>query len=301
MSRNRAQPHNVAAAHKEQDSEFISIIHSLARYQPARDIFGDFCELAYCAVAKRTLPPGQKADALEARYMRTISGDNYAKEMPKLLAIMTLALAKDCRDFLGPIAAGVDALNVRAGQFFTPPEVSEMMARMMLTDFKERIADKGYFTLADPAVGSGSMMLASAKVVSESGYDPAQVLYIEGTDIAPVCFKMAYLQFAMTGLNARVVCGDSLAGTELETALTPAAILSMSRSGARETHRAAIDAAAQTPAPPRLTKFARGVQDAPRISAQPQRVRRSRDSLMVGTAHPALLTQGRFSNREELK
>lgn len=290
------------------DADFIRIVHKLARYRSTRDIFADYCELAYCAIAKRTLPAGQKADALESRWAATMkAGDDYAQYMPQLLAHTTMAM-NDLRDFLGPVAAALNVLNLKLGQFFTPPDLCEVMARMVLDDLDARIADKGYISLADPACGSGAMMLASAKVAREGGHDPAQIMYIEATDIDPVCFKMAYIQFALGGLNARVVCGNGPTGEESESALTPAAVFHSSRRAAQlaaprgKDSAPAIAMIAEIPARPRLTKFARGEQaDAPpRLSAPRQRVARL-NSLAGGVATTPLLMQGRNSNREDTR
>ena len=45
--------------------QFVATIDSIGRSRGRYDRFSDFLELAYCAIAKRTLAPGPDADVLE--------------------------------------------------------------------------------------------------------------------------------------------------------------------------------------------------------------------------------------------
>ena len=69
-------------------ADFRKHLKSLSGRQSVWQVFRDFCELAYCALAKPGTPP-DKRDALEARYMDTIGRypKDEAKQFPALLGI----------------------------------------------------------------------------------------------------------------------------------------------------------------------------------------------------------------------
>jgi type I restriction-modification system DNA methylase subunit len=80
-----------------------------------------------------------------------------------------------------------------------------MMARMQFdrADFERVVQEKGSVTVCDPAVGSGVMLLAFAKVVhGEFGRWGTSKLRLYGQDIDPRCVLMCRIQLRMNGLDA---------------------------------------------------------------------------------------------------
>lgn len=99
----------------------------------------------------------------------------------------------------------LDIKSVRAGQFFTPWPVAEMMALVSLDkdDFKNTVSKKGSISIQDPAVGSGVMLLAYAKVVNDSfGRWGLHKLRLYGQDIDERCVLMCKIQLRMNGLDS---------------------------------------------------------------------------------------------------
>ena len=62
-------------------------------------------------------------------------------------------------DILGDIFMRLDVNSVKAGQFFTPWSVAEMMARMQFCrdDFERTVQEKGVVTVCDPVSASSSV------------------------------------------------------------------------------------------------------------------------------------------------
>lgn len=109
------------------------------------------------------------------------------------------------RDLLGELFMRLDVNSVRAGQFMTPWPVAEMMAHMQFSreDFEATVAEKGEVRVCDPAVGSGVMLLAFAKVVNdELGRPGVNKLRLYGTDIDQRCVLMCRIQLRMNGLDS---------------------------------------------------------------------------------------------------
>lgn len=211
------------------DRDFIKLVDELARYRRHSEVFNDFLEMAYCAVAKTTYPPGHEAaDALEERYMRVVkrNDEKYIRLMPELLGTFAVGIDSVGGDFLGRISGEIGALHDGLGQFFTPFEVSKMMAIMTLDNDETRaiVERQGFVTMCEPACGAGGMVLAAAEVLDEMGLDPSICLWVQATDVSDTAYKMAYLQLAACNIPADVIRGDSIRMESWEAAITPAKI-----------------------------------------------------------------------------
>ncbi len=170
----------------ESTKTFIQKLSSLETSKSPQEKFRDFCELAYCAYAK---PVAQVADqeTLEDRYMQIVStyrDKDAVRAYPDLVAMVYHGVQSG--DFLGSIAAEIGALNDAQGQFFTPFEVSRLMAEMSLSENEPLIQEKGYLTVQEPAAGAGGMILAFAQAMRRRGYNPNRHLFVSAIDISPL-------------------------------------------------------------------------------------------------------------------
>jgi len=202
--------------------DFIKLVDQLAHNHSRYDVFNDFAEMAYCALCKLTLLEPE-AEKMEERYMRIVKRHkpDDVRRMPDLLG-MTMDGLVEGGDFLGRVATELELLNAHAGQFFTPYDISLMVAEMTLQDAKETIAEQGFITIAEPASGSGGMILAAAEVLKKQGVDIGSQVYVDAIDISSMCFHMAYVQFSLMGIPAIVRLGNTLSLEMYETAGTPA-------------------------------------------------------------------------------
>lgn len=126
-------------------------------------------------------------------------------EFGRLLGVYTDAVEQmPFRDILGELFMRLDVNSARSGQFFTPWNIAEMMARMQFSrkHFDSLVAEKGEVSVCDPAVGSGVMLLAFAKVVhDELGRKGVNKLRLYGIDIDRRCVLMCRIQLRMNGLD----------------------------------------------------------------------------------------------------
>jgi type I restriction-modification system DNA methylase subunit len=113
------------------------------------------------------------------------------------------------KDVLGPLYMEIDAGNAAAGQFFTPPDLSELMARMIGPAPDE---EPDFKTISDPACGAGSMLLAAAAAVLARGQNPRRKMFAEGIDIDRTCAFMCFVQLSLWGIPAIVWHGNALTG-----------------------------------------------------------------------------------------
>ena len=112
------------------------------------------------------------------------------------------------------------------GQFFTPPEVSELMARLTYSEELAKL-DKPFVTVCEPACGAGGMILAFTKVMISYGYNPAERMWAHCQDVDRTAALMCYLQLALWNVPAVVVVGNTLTLETREVFYTPAHYLGL--------------------------------------------------------------------------
>ncbi len=115
--------------------------------------------------------------------------DEYKDELPifqsitaDLTELMDYSAAnKEYTDYLGQIFHRLQANSKQAGQFFTPSSLGRLTANVVddADYIRKAIAAKGYIKLAEPACGSGSMLLGYvSKIAKLGGVYPAQYRFI---------------------------------------------------------------------------------------------------------------------------
>lgn len=208
--------------------DFIKILEGIDRSKHRQDNFRNFCEMAYCAIAKTTALDEVTAENLEANYMGIVNSytnKDDVRKIPELLTLTTLALHKGGCDFLGEIAGDIEALDKKNCQFFTPYHISKMMAQMTFVDAKTTIDEQGFISISDPAAGAGCMILAGADYLEEQGHDIQRELSAQVTELSRMTYHMLYVQLALRGIPAMVIHGNSLTLETFESAYTPSSMI----------------------------------------------------------------------------
>lgn len=110
-------------------------------------------------------------------------------------------------DLLGVIYEAYGHSTDAFGQFFTPENLSSAIADMALYDMDgDRYGRDNPLTVADPACGSGRLLVEAAKQVP----DDADHIVFYGGDKDPLCAKMTALNLCFFNLDGYAVQGDSL-------------------------------------------------------------------------------------------
>ncbi len=149
------------------------------------------------------------------------------ERFPKLLGELILALEKKFDDCLGRIFMALEFGDDWKGQFFTPYEVSSMMASLLMHDAGARIEQHGFITVCEPAVGAGGMVIACAQALREQGINYQQALHVTAIDLDETAVHMAYLQMTLYHIPAIVIHGNALTGAQWSTWVTPAHVLGL--------------------------------------------------------------------------
>lgn len=158
--------------------------------------------MAACALAVGT----REDEYFEA--IRTYDKGELA-ELSKALALLVTEMeSKPFTDILGTYYTEVasHSSKLARGEFYTPPEISKMMAKMTINT--EAIKERGLpITVNEPACGAGGMMLA---VAEEFAPDSVDLLRVTCQDINPIAVDMCYINTTLWGIPATIIQGNAL-------------------------------------------------------------------------------------------
>lgn len=198
---------------------FLRLFAETARQNHRYEVFRDFVTMAALSLHNSI----NKIDQLEAEYMAIIG--RYEREdvdrFPRLLASLVELLEVEPWDALGQLYMELGIGSEHVGQFFTPPEVSELMARLT---YGEALANLSapFVTVNEPACGAGGMILAFTKVMIEGRHNPAERLWVQCQDVDRTVALMCYVQLALWNIPGVVIVGNTLTMEVRERFYTPA-------------------------------------------------------------------------------
>lgn len=198
--------------------EFIKCLESIEYGKNNYDVFQDFLNVATLSFHNIIA----KDKKIEQEYLNIIERYKNNKKFAELLVITTLALEQQIHDFLGDVFMSAGFGNARSGQFFTPYNLSKMMAELIIGDnFKEQVEKDGYFTLSEPCCGAGGMIIAMSDIMLEKGYNPQKDLRFQGIDIDLKCCQMTYIQTSLLGLRGEVLHANTISLETWQRFITP--------------------------------------------------------------------------------
>lgn len=172
-----------------------SFAHYMSLISPrygAGQVFSDFLEMTLCAL---------QLGAAEKRYQQIVQRydkpevDTFSKAFAALILEMT-GDGSGLVDVLGEYFMQ-EISHGRNGQFFSPQPVCDMLTGII------RSNGPGY-RVADPACGSGRMLLSAAKL--------NRSLMMYGADNDITCVHMAVINLCLNGLFGEIAWMDTLTG-----------------------------------------------------------------------------------------
>ena len=179
------------------------------------DTFKFVSDLFECgAIAISNAVDLAQKDKREKRYLQIIRSykpdqqKKLAEIFAKVYALLASVVYDDGRfnDNLGEIFMRCNLGNKTAGQFFTPYNISILMARCLLDSdrLKEKANKDEIITINDPCCGGGGMLMAALEVLKSLGVNYARNCFMEANDVDLRCVHMTYLQLALAGVPAIV-------------------------------------------------------------------------------------------------
>ena len=189
-------------------------------------VFRDFVAMSAFAISN-AVDHRNFADR-EAEYLKIVSRytKDEANEIARGLALVVLALEDGLCDFLGSLFMSLELGDAWKGQYFTPYEVSRMMALMTIGDkTQSEIERKGFVTVCDPCIGGGALVIAAAHAMQDTGINYQQHMHAVAVDVDIVSVHMAYIQLSLLHIPAVIYHGNSLSMKMWSQWRTPAHVL----------------------------------------------------------------------------
>lgn len=205
----------------------LTQLQTIGRNKHRYKVFEDFITISAISLHNAGLPQNSAVfKQYEKEYLDIIHTYEKAdqKAFAHCLAILVNLMEKagKPKDILGQIYMDMDFGDAQQGQFFTPDHVSEMMAKMQMTNLPQLLEKQPFITATEPTCGAGGMLLALAGEVMNLGYRPEQHLWIQAIDISRVASLMCYIQLSLWHIPAQVIVGNSLTMEYREFLYTPA-------------------------------------------------------------------------------
>lgn len=214
-------------AENEYETDLLDKLESLEGKYSIKEIFMDF--LNYSALYISNIYDGihlkeryEKMENLLHKYEGKVSLHSCLQSLTK--AIQINQKNGNIRDILGTIFETIGLSNEYNGQFFTPENISRMMAKIMIGSKLKELEKKPYITVCDPCIGSGRMLMAYANEMQDLGYNYCINMAGLAVDIDMTCVFMSYVQLSLYGIPAVVIHGNSLLVEEWSRWYTPAYI-----------------------------------------------------------------------------
>ncbi|GAA5534821.1 N-6 DNA methylase [Deinococcus aluminii] len=192
------------------------------------DVFRDLVTLAACVCSS-----GQRED----EYRRTA-----AKFTPEELSglceafgdLLRLKLADPFLDLFSEAYMGRLSQHAQRhlGEVYTPSPVARLMTKLVM----HPPVPGETLKVAEPAAGSGTLVLAAAQALEELGVSRLH-LQVVATDLNPFAVDMALVNLGLAGIPAVVRHGNSLTGQVFREYSTPAWHFACPYSGEPGTNR----------------------------------------------------------------
>ncbi len=201
--------------------DFLDIIQKIAPAKHRYSVFSDFVIMsAICLHNRIVMNQDRENEYLTIIRSYTKKEDQHA--FSTLLHILIELLDEEPVDQLGGIFMELGFGEDLKGQFFTPNELSKLMAQMTFAECIESLKTQPFIKMSEPACGAGGMILPAVDMLIKAKYNPATTFFVQAVDVDRVSALMCYIQLALWNVPAEVIVGNSLSLEVREVWYTPA-------------------------------------------------------------------------------
>ena len=193
--------------------EIVKLINRLDGKYSKWHIWNDFILMFATSIAN--VFPSPHREHREKLYMETAM--KYSKGeldiMAEMMALVVLGMEENPdQDFLGELFMQLELGSNWHGQFFTPYNVCQMMARMSFSEeiFKAQVEERGFVGVNDPACGAGALLLSFANECRRKDFNFQRCCLFVAQDIDILAGMMCYIQLSLMGCAGYVIVDDTL-------------------------------------------------------------------------------------------
>lgn len=163
-------------------------------------VFSDTIEMIALSIQQSVFKEKEIWENRENRYLEIIKAYNKKEQkvFPQIFALIVEELEKNPeQDFLGSLFMELELYQSFSGQFFTPYNLSKLMAEVTLDKkgISQTVKEKRYVSISDPACGAGSTLIASVNICKDlfKRLDYQNHVYFVGQDIDKLVAQMCYI------------------------------------------------------------------------------------------------------------
>lgn len=206
------------------EKEFLDTFRELCYSRSSWQVWADLMTAMACTLANSVDKTEPRYTAREKEYEECIKRLGGVEKPAKCFAIVVEALEQNPhQDFLGKLYMSLELGNHWKGQFFTPYDVCECMARLTINNNLQALKNQEWISVTDPACGAGATLVAAANIFQSEGINYQTRILFTGNDIDRVTAQMCYIQLSLLGCAGWVavantisnpVCGDPLMPVE---------------------------------------------------------------------------------------
>ena len=205
-------------------SEINKLIDKLTYKQNRWSVLSGLFEMSAIAVSNKF--DFSHLDEREKRYLEIVK--IYDKEelnimcdaFARIYILLSGMIDYGFDDYLGKLYMSSGTSSDKAGQFFTPYDISRLCSQLSV-NINELKTDE-ILTMNEPTCGSGGMILALVENLHNNGFNYSRNLFVECGDIDSRCVHMAYLQLALCGVPAAIYHRNALTMETWDVWHTPA-------------------------------------------------------------------------------
>ena len=196
----------------ERQKEFVHALDQACKRHNRWTVWADFVVMAAISISNTV--DKSNAEAREKTYMALAS--KYDKQELECICRMFAEVVSGIdenpdQDFLGELFMGLELGNDHNGQFFTPYNVCKMTAKMTYgKDLEEKIEQRGWVSVNDPACGAGALLVAFANECKLQNVNYQTSVLFVAQDIDYIVGCMCYIQLSLLGCPGYVVIADSI-------------------------------------------------------------------------------------------
>lgn len=195
--------------------EIVGMFQQLTGSKSMWQVFQDVIEVIALAVQNSCEVFPDRRAKNEERYLNTIKkySDDEIKTIVAIYAKLVDMLEENpYQDLLGDLYMQLDMGSSALGQFFTPYNISEAMAKMSLEKniVLDCIEKNGYVKINEPCIGGGANIIGSLSALHDLGVNWQEKCIIVGQDLSYVTATMAYVVLSLLGCQAVIKVADTL-------------------------------------------------------------------------------------------
>lgn len=198
------------------NKEIVRLFHTFGATYRVADLFRDFIEVTAIALTNQ-YAFDDEWEQRENRYheIRKQYSESDFKRFAEILGALVVETHNHREqglfaDILGCLYMDLGLGNPDSGQYFTPYNISKLMADIVNQDLAEKLKTEPFVSVLEPTCGSGANLIAFAENVCGAGYTPARHMAAVGVDIDALCVWMCFIQCQLYRIPAKIVHGDSL-------------------------------------------------------------------------------------------